>query len=401
MTHRARRGRHRSVATVVALATVLVFFVVDLGVAQVAGAAVVDNGSTAGVTASSGTPAPGGGTVYGYDFTNGRRLRVVVPPSGFDPTTASAHQLQEYGFPPRPGQSSTARSWQHAMASYRYTTSPSAESAARFANATSSGAMVAPSTVTPGSTSDTTNSHWGGYIAGNQAAYTPTYVAVQGAFMTPSFTPDSCTNSEGNWTAGTFWTGLGGWVSNSLIQQGLTWCFGGYMSSSPGWQAFGEAIDNNSNPPGPLCGQTLFVSPGDTTYMNMSYEQSSETAYFYLENEATGQSASCSMYLGNSNGYYDGSTADWISEQPITSSCIWALPDYGAFTYHHAYAQLNSNDAWVTLGSQSNSLIDTGYGEAPAYWSQYTDALSTNTSFLQNWSNYFYTGSLSACGTPT
>src|SRR5690349_13638285 len=60
--------------------------------------------STCGITTfpQDGTNglAAGGSTVnYTVD---GALIQILIPPAGFDPSTASAAQLDQYGFPPQP-----------------------------------------------------------------------------------------------------------------------------------------------------------------------------------------------------------------------------------------------------------------------------------------------------------
>lgn len=388
---------------------ILVLFAVLLALASapaVAGASSsADTSATApGVSSESTSALPGGGHEYTYRFSNGRSLNDPIPPSGYSPAIASAASLQEYAFPPRPTSQAALAAWTTAMQDYRSTTKPTATAASDFADSAPAPSGQYGVTASPGASATAygRSGNWGGYVANGGAAYTATYVSNEEAFVVPAIAPDSCTNGSGQWAMEAIWGGLGGYNSGSLIQQGLTWCFGGNMSSSPGWEAFGEAIDNNSNPPGPLCGETLFIPAGDTAYMNMSYQQSSETAYFFVENENTGQTVQCPFPLGSS-GYYDGSTSDWISEQPYngSSTCQWSLADYGSVTMTDANTKLASNGALVSLGSQSNTLIDTGLDESPYYWSQYADGLSSNTSFLTNWYASRYTGDIAACGSPS
>jgi len=391
------------------ISLMLVVFAVALASASAQAAAGASSSANTlatapGVSSQSTSALPGGGREYTYHFSNGKSLNDPIPASGYSPTTASAASLQEYAFPPRPASQATLAAWTTAMQDYRLTTTPTAAAASEFADSSPAPSGQYGVTVPLGASATAygRSGNWGGYVANGGAAYTATYVSNEEAFVVPVISPDSCTNNSGQWAMGTIWGGLGGYNSDSLIQQGLTWCFGGNMSSSPGWEAFGEAIDYNSNPPGPLCGETLFIPTGDTAYMNMSYQQSSETAYFFVENENTGQAAHCAFPLGSS-GYYDGSTSDWISEQPYNGSetCQWSLADYGSITMTDANTQLASNGALVSLGSQSNTLIDTGLDELPYYWSQYADGLSSNTSFLTNWYASRYTGDIAACGSPS
>lgn len=52
----------------------------------------------------------GGGNAYVYDVA-GVRTTDLVPPAGFDPLTASASQLAEYGYPPRPSGGQALKTW--------------------------------------------------------------------------------------------------------------------------------------------------------------------------------------------------------------------------------------------------------------------------------------------------
>ncbi len=333
------------------------------------------------VKSSDVVSLPGGGQSYEYDFSNGRSLSVPVPPAGFDPMTATDAQLAEYAFPPRPSQASDLEEWQKAMESYRSTLVPTSTGAVKFASTQRLAVQPAPATVYSNSP------NWGGYFADGTAG---TYVAVKDAFVVPAASQNTCSSIYGVPIMGGLWIGLGGWNTGVLIQEGLLWCD---LSSSPGWQAFGEGYPG---PPGPLCATSFFLTPGHTVYMNMSYQQSNTTAYFYVEDENTGAKDACAFDFGN-NSYYDGSSADYISEQLMGSNCITALVDYSSFTTTDAEAELGSNGSWVSLGSQYNVLVDTGYDQSPDYWSQYADGLSSSTSFVTNWANWTYTNSAPYC----
>src|SRR6202035_2239460 len=58
---------------------------------------------------------PGGGTQYTYHYPDGSTENVPIPPAGFDPATASASQLAEYDFPPKPTDSAQLDQWEADM----------------------------------------------------------------------------------------------------------------------------------------------------------------------------------------------------------------------------------------------------------------------------------------------
>jgi len=341
---------------------------------------------------STTTALPGGGYVITYTGANGYSLAITVPPAGFQPLTASADQLTEYGFPGRPSDPDALAAWEAAMSAYQSTIVPSAAGATEFLDGTN------PSGAFQNSTTDEKYPNWGGYVAHGAAG---TYVGVEASVVVPDSI--SCTES-GNDVRGGIWLGLGGYTGSSLIQEGMDWC-NGIDSGYAGWQAFGEAIDaaNPENPPGPLCGDDLVPPAGDTVYMNMSYEGSNQTAYFYLEDEGPNGSgtAQCSFDLATSsppNQYYDGRYADWITEQlGNPGDCIVPLVDYSEYGWSDAQATLGSNGSLVSLGSQPNYAIDTGNGESPTEWSQQPTNPPGSKTFDQKWEHYFYTGSLPAC----
>lgn len=69
---------------------------------------------------TSTTALPGGGEAYAYDEGSGDVVTTIVPPSSFQPLTATAAQLAEYGFPPRPAAGTpTYTDWFKEMSVYK------------------------------------------------------------------------------------------------------------------------------------------------------------------------------------------------------------------------------------------------------------------------------------------
>jgi hypothetical protein len=56
---------------------------------------------------------PGGGTEYLYQMSANLTYGLIDPPAGFDPATATASQLTEYGIPERPTDPTELAAWNH------------------------------------------------------------------------------------------------------------------------------------------------------------------------------------------------------------------------------------------------------------------------------------------------
>ena len=65
----------------------------------------------------------GGGSAVEYKI-NGMTVTDLIPPPGFRPETASAAQLDEYGFPARPTKPAQLATWKTEMAGWKGTAPP-------------------------------------------------------------------------------------------------------------------------------------------------------------------------------------------------------------------------------------------------------------------------------------
>ena len=143
-----------------------------------------------------------------------------------------------------------------------------------------------------------------------------------------------------------FWIGLGGWSSrtNDLVQQGIA-CGDPDLGSGSSYRPFTEFA--NTALPVDFCGYSSWTLPaGHVIYQNMSFQTSSNRAYFYLQDETSGVAHSCSA-TPPSGWSYNGNVAEWIAEAP-TGTAI----NFHSVRFTDANAELYSNSSWVTLGSQ-------------------------------------------------
>lgn len=277
----------------------------------------------------------GGGMNSTYVLPDGSVLATVTPPEGFDPLLASDAQLAALNFPARPDQPGDLAAWQDVMSTFGSDEPPTGS------------LTVAASGPTTFLTTTRYGTPWAGYTVGGWNTQSNTYVAVKTVFTVPS-NPQTCSSAY----ALGFWIGLGGTqtsgsnAGHDLVQQGIE-CGVNTIGTGSTYRAFTEFA--NDTLPIAFCGYAGWtMTSGRVVYQNMSFQRSTNTAYFYLQDETTGVAHSCSR-TPPSSWHYNLSTADWIAEAPTGGS-----PDFGAITFTDARAELGASSTWVTLGSQGN-----------------------------------------------
>ena len=67
---------------------------------------------------------PGGGSAVEYRM-NGGIVKNLIPPKGLHPETATAAELNEYGFPARPGNPALLAKWKKEMSTWKSAAPPS------------------------------------------------------------------------------------------------------------------------------------------------------------------------------------------------------------------------------------------------------------------------------------
>jgi len=172
------------------------------------------------------------------------------------------------------------------------------------------------------------------------------YVAVKTVFAVPT-TLTSCSLA---YELG-YWIGLGGsdttgpYRGRDLVQQGVE-CGNTDVGSGYSHRPFSQLA--NTFGALPFCGYNSWTIPtGHVVYQNMSFQTSSNTACFYLEDETTGVIHSCHAVPG-SPWHWDLNTAEWVAEAPTGGAL-----NFGSIRFTDANAELGSTSTWVTLGSQA------------------------------------------------
>lgn len=124
----------------------------------------------------------------------------------------------------------------------------------------------------------------------------------------------------------TSWTGLGGWFSGSLLQEG-TDMQGTPANIFPWYEYLHPCPGNPSCNPNEIQIVGLNVQPGMNVHTYSAYATATGNAYFMVC--AGGYCQSALVQLDNS--YFDGRTADFIDERPqyCLGGCYKPLTNFG------------------------------------------------------------------------
>lgn len=265
--------------------------------------------------------------IANFELPDGSEMRVATNVDETILLDASDHELEQMGIPARPTKEAEISEW---LKMYSQTNLNLPET------------MEIPTEDVPNYA--TYLDSWGGYIAGTFGAVNTSYVAVKSNFTVPIST-ESCTANPD--LAAGFWIGLGGVssLSNDLVQQGIGWCTLKTINRWVPWTEFAM-----SQRPMAFCGySSWYFNGGDVIYNNMSYQNSSDTAYFYMQNQTTGVAHSCSR-SAPAGWTFNGNVAECISERVPG----WPLADYGSVRFTNCQVELGSNSTWYPIGARSS-----------------------------------------------
>lgn len=308
-------------------------------VKQVIGAAVLAAGALVAVgvsspalaSASASGPVSGSVSFLGYDCGGGITMTVPQIPAGFDPLTATADQLQAYGYPARPPAGTALyAAWQTMVSgpiNWGGAQSCPASAAAAPATSVAGARAVARPRLVHGGVSSL---NWSGYIA-NQGAYTDaeTYIEMPASVSGGSSTVAAMwagVNVTGNSTYPILQTGLDIW-GDGLFRP---WC-----EAAPGGTYYFP----------------MTVSPGDILFAHATLGSNGQGACHLVD---VTQSVDL-RYAMNPGGTIDGH-AEFIVERPYAGSppnCYHLpLANYGTpGAGEYFTAQVAAGGAWKLIGS--------------------------------------------------
>jgi hypothetical protein len=224
--------------------------------------------------------------------------QLPVPPSNFNPLTASAQELQEYGYPSKPIDSVALKQWEDIMSHAKYYKR----------------AILTTSTVTrSGQQGQYNNANWAGWVINSQYNSYGPYTETSAFWQQPSYSGigDPC-----------FWTGIGGFNNNSqdVIQAGAD-CRATLQHGPTDYTFW---VDD-----APM--SLFWVSyptayPTNELYVDVEYEGGISRAF--LENYSLDECTTVIWYTPD----YDGTSAEYIHE-PVADYYYWT----GSTTFSNCY----------------------------------------------------------------
>jgi hypothetical protein len=244
---------------------------------------------------------PGGGSSYEY-LVNGAPVRFYVPPKGFNPSTATAAELNEYGFPSRPTEATTLSRWQTQMSAWKGAATPLP--------------FLAESHM---SMDSVLNQSWSGYaVTGTVGNYTH----AEAWFIEPNYYSSRCsTNAE------TTWAGIGGYYGTP---NGDVLAQDGTIHGAPGFgngQAWWEIVPGLNAIPVNLSGTYPYTFDASVRWLGDAYR-------FYMYDYYSG----ITVAFDYSSSSYTGDSAEAIAERPEINGSSSNLSNFGTLVFEQTEA---------------------------------------------------------------
>jgi hypothetical protein len=286
------------------------------------------------------------------NLENDVKITTFRPPSGFDPLTASARDLAQAGFPPRPTDAKLLARYQRffnrTKGKFQYI-EPTFRVDPTKTTHTNKGSKMGAGTET--------SDNWSGGVV-----YAPSgesFAWVQGDWVIPDVYP----TAQDQWQYCANWIGLDGDGSGDVCQAGMI---------CSAFQS-GSSITRNIYPfhewyPSSWVEITnLLVSPGDLVSMLICTQGAgSTTATIYFGNQSSGLSTSYQITAPSLTKLV-GNSAEWIVETPIVNGVLSDMPDYGQVFFSTCEAYPTNGGLTVNGGTgnninlvQNNTTLSTG-----------------------------------------
>jgi hypothetical protein len=260
-----------------------------------------------------------GGAVYDY----GNNWEITEPPAGFDPSTATPSQLQQYGVPPQPPAGSAAWPAWHAMVT----------GLRHFAPAPS-GLVVSSSM--PFGESYGSDSNWAGMMdwGGDSSGSTP-YIHATGYWWEPHIGSTPCSGATE-----ASWAGIDGWGGNPYLGQTGT----SFNVPPAGNHEFWAAAVPDGVAVVPLQATPGFEEEADTQYQFGNYN--------FWDYDFASQTG---LHAVAKNAYWNGKTAEFIVERAKLGS-LTPLSNFGTSETMQGF----SNDTALTGFPYENITMNNG-----------------------------------------
>jgi hypothetical protein len=288
-------------------------------------------------------------------------ITVNVPPSGFDPLTASVTDLEKYGYPAKPTDPTALAHWEDLMSHAKNFIIPEF----KVSNVSHAPKM-----------SGTSYGLWQGYVASESSGSpynSQPFTNVMGQWNLPTVTGSGAPANQ--WAYSANWVGFG---STNIVQAGtVSEAYGG--SSSTSYQIWTEAYPLEStavNVP------NFTVSAGDNIYIDIGYNASTGTANFYIEDYTRNE---VSSFPQSGLSGYQNNHVEWVSEDPIVSGGNPPYAKYGSTTITGCQATENSTQSsfvYYPLSIHNDPNQITGDQIATV------GGIVSNTQFTDTWKNW-------------
>jgi hypothetical protein len=294
---------------------------------------------------------PAGATITQYQL-DGHLIREVIPPASFDVGTASLAALHQYDLAMNVKNASQLKTWRrHTGHSHVVAVVPCAGLGVSSGMSSPAGCSSASSSVQNGG--GTYGDQWAGLVTD-----APVYGPPNTAFgLKPKPTGDPYGTVEGIWTVGTFtdkpgllnmessWVGLGGSDGAAGLIQGGTAQINN--TPTPWFELLSSFWDNTYMVP--VLG--FNVRQGDVVDVNITVDDPQKqfpktvpwtpfgisTAYFTYTDANLHETTE--FTVTNVDQEYDGSTAEWIDEDPTDpTGGRFTLPAYSYIYWQYGYA---------------------------------------------------------------
>ncbi|MGW2572560.1 hypothetical protein [Streptomyces sp. NPDC001537] len=282
-----------------------------------------------------------------YSLPGGATMTTIIPPKGFRPQTAAPATARAFGFN-APDNPRALVAWRAKYKGYRGTT-PSVP-------------CLAPSRKS--SLRASYSSNWGGYVATGHSNYNEVYDDQN----IPTYSTSCGSNSN---TMASPWIGLGGFRSTKLIQQGFD--AGASATATQGARLWYEYLNSAHQNPLVYIGHT--TKTGHVISQAMTYRSGKVVFHWYDRTAGSGWS---DVTVSGLSSYYDGTTADYITERPYGK-----LRKFSRQTFSAAGASYGSTfKDLFKLATTEVRLTTNGSSSGAA---MFTDTHSTSSSFYQTW----------------
>jgi hypothetical protein len=259
-------------------------------------------------------------------------VKYLIPPAGFQPETASAAQLDQYGFPPRPTDSVSLARWQKEMSGWKGAAPPTP-----FLTETHAQVVA-----------DTRNlQNWAGYAitAENNSLYW--FTQAEGWYTEPTFGQSRCANPSE-----VTWAGLGGYpgypgTGNYLAQNGTAW-------NTPGadnHQAWWEIVPHNY-----LTSIGYYGIPGGEMDVSTRNVAPNGMRFWFYNYQDTSMAFDVTMY---GNYFPAAQSAEVVAERPTVNKVYTDLANFGTLNIDGSAAAEGGNRTEIPFDQFPQNLNTT------------------------------------------